>query len=57
MYLIHIYDKDFNQIRKIKAIGSLDQITEGSKVKLNQIPKAKYIHIYKGLDVVMEVEK
>ena len=52
MYTIHLYTSGFNNITKYNAIGSLNQIKEGAKVKRKQTPNAQHIHIYKGLNVV-----
>lgn len=53
MYVIHLHDKDYNDIHKYKAIGSLSQVKEGAKVEAMQ-RKASHWHIYDNLTLVAQ---
>ena len=55
MYVIHLYDADFNNLHKYKAIGSLSQIKEDAKVTAGQ-RRAAHWHIYQGMSVVYQGE-
>ena len=52
MFITHIYNKDFDTLRKVKVIGSLSQTISGAKVKVKQIPGATEFAIYKQYELM-----
>ena len=57
MNVINIMDDNFSDLLKYKAIGSIDQITEGALVKIKQIKGAKYFFIWDGYRVIWDSSK